>query len=106
VGAVSTRAPLIERNRWLWSARVEEIKRRDGFACRRCGAMYRLEVDHIVPRRLGGSDDPSNLRTLCHDCHLNRDLPAEMTRPGRGRRGTSLARTNAYSYGHPKAKVF
>lgn len=28
------------------------------------------EVDHIVPVKDGGTDDPTNLRTLCHDCHV------------------------------------
>ncbi len=27
------------------------------------------DVDHIVDRRLGGSDDVSNLQSLCHSCH-------------------------------------
>jgi 5-methylcytosine-specific restriction endonuclease McrA len=26
-------------------------------------------VDHIVPRCLGGGDDPDNLRCLCHRCN-------------------------------------
>lgn len=27
------------------------------------------QVDHIVPRSAGGSDDPSNLQALCVTCH-------------------------------------
>ncbi len=27
------------------------------------------DVDHIVPRIRGGTDDESNLRGLCHVCH-------------------------------------
>jgi len=27
------------------------------------------EVDHIVPRSAGGTDDPTNLQTLCVRCH-------------------------------------
>ena len=27
------------------------------------------DVDHIVARRRGGSDDVSNLQALCHSCH-------------------------------------
>lgn len=32
-----------------------------------CGSRYQLEIDHIVPRARGGSDDPSNLRCLCRN---------------------------------------
>lgn len=32
---------------------------------RRCEARRGLELDHVVPRSLGGSHDPTNLRLLC-----------------------------------------
>jgi len=28
-----------------------------------------LEVDHVVPRSRGGTDDPENLVTSCQDCN-------------------------------------
>lgn len=40
--------------------------------CVRCGAKEaRMNVDHIVPRRLAPARrlDPSNLQTLCQSCH-------------------------------------
>ena len=30
---------------------------------------HTLEVHHIIPRRLGGTDHPANLITLCHEHH-------------------------------------
>lgn len=33
--------------------------------CGRAGS----HIDHILPRRQGGSDDHSNLQTLCASCH-------------------------------------
>lgn len=30
---------------------------------------HTLEVHHIIPRRLGGTDHPANLISLCHDHH-------------------------------------
>lgn len=30
-----------------------------------CGSTRQMEEDHIVPRALGGTDDPANLRPLC-----------------------------------------
>jgi hypothetical protein len=35
-----------------------------------CGIRYQVQVDHIIPRALGGSDDPSNLRLLCRQHNL------------------------------------
>ena len=38
-----------------------------------CGATERLSVHHIVPPRNGGSDDTTNLTTLCVRCHRAAD---------------------------------
>lgn len=48
------------------------ILKRDGFKCHYCGAKAgdtKLEVDHIVPQSKGGTDEPSNLITICRDCN-------------------------------------
>ncbi len=47
---------------------------------RRCESTYQLEVDHIVPKALGGRNDPTNLRCLCKQHNL---LEAEQ-KLGRG----------------------
>lgn len=31
-----------------------------------------LEIHHIKPVAEGGGDEPENLITLCHSCHLKR----------------------------------
>lgn len=49
-----------------------EILRRDNSTCRNCGAKAPavvLVIDHVVPVTLGGSDEPSNLQTLCESCN-------------------------------------
>ena len=49
-----------------------EVFLRDGFRCLECGATNknsRLEIDHIVPVAQGGTDELSNLQTLCDDCN-------------------------------------
>jgi hypothetical protein len=49
-----------------------EILRRDNHACRYCGATapdVKLNVDHVIPTSLGGSDAPTNLVTACADCN-------------------------------------
>ena len=43
---------------------------RDGYKCMECGkSNCRLEVHHIKPRRLNGSNILGNLITLCAKCH-------------------------------------
>lgn len=55
-----------------WPKLCVAIRLRDGFTCRRCGYRVALgapAVDHIIPRRLGGDNDPQNLGCLCAECH-------------------------------------
>jgi hypothetical protein len=49
-----------------------EILNRDRFTCRYCGQSapnVDLEVDHIHPVALGGSNDRENLQTACRTCN-------------------------------------
>lgn len=51
-----------------------QILDRDGFACRKCGRSpesdgVKLEVHHLEWHSRGGSDEESNLETLCSACH-------------------------------------
>ena len=48
------------------------ILQRDNFKCAYCGkvaAETELEVDHIMPRSKGGSDEETNLVTACFQCN-------------------------------------
>lgn len=60
------------------------VLERDGYRCQKCGwapshMVYTgaaaladirgLEVDHVYPKALGGSNDLSNLQALCSDCN-------------------------------------
>jgi ATP adenylyltransferase len=53
------------------------ILKRARSRCELCGISAErkaLEVDHILPRNKGGSDDPSNLQALCYSCNaMKRD---------------------------------
>jgi diadenosine tetraphosphate (Ap4A) HIT family hydrolase len=52
-----------------------EILKRAGFRCELCGISAderAIEVDHIVPRKHGGEDDPTNLQALCFKCNANK----------------------------------
>jgi hypothetical protein len=49
-----------------------EIFERDSYICAYCRKQKkaeRLEVDHIVPKFRGGTDDPKNLTTACKSCN-------------------------------------
>lgn len=52
------------------------VLRRDGFRCRYCGKSAPegaiLEIDHVVPRALGGTDDPTNLVACCGECNMGK----------------------------------
>jgi hypothetical protein len=43
---------------------------RDPKTGRRCESRHFLEIDHIQPRALGGTNSPDNLRTLCRTHNL------------------------------------
>ena len=50
----------------------EYVFQRDNYQCRSCGkkqTQTALEVDHIIPIANGGSNDISNLQTLCRRCN-------------------------------------
>lgn len=45
---------------------------RDRCQCQSCGKTStetELTIDHIIPLAAGGSNDISNLQTLCRDCN-------------------------------------
>lgn len=53
------------------------VLKRDRYRCRVCGrspatAKVELHVDHVRPMSKGGTNEPSNLRTLCHECNSGR----------------------------------
>ncbi len=54
-----------------------DVLKRAKFRCELCGVSAEekaLEVDHIVPRNHGGSDDDVNLQALCYSCNaMKRD---------------------------------
>jgi hypothetical protein len=54
----------------------KEVIRRDGGRCLCCGIsnIRRLQVDHIISRYHGGTNDPSNLQTLCSVCNKDKDI--------------------------------
>jgi 5-methylcytosine-specific restriction protein A len=67
-----------------WKALRQQILQRDAHRCVAPGCMApAVVVDHILSPRNGGSDDPSNLRSVCRT-HDNRvkELPDGTRRNG------------------------
>lgn len=61
-----------------------EVLRRDGFRCYYCGVRGNettgdgLTIDHVVPKSLGGTDEPTNLVAACGDCNSGKSsVPAD-----------------------------
>ena len=60
-----------ERTRRI-QKRLEQFLASDR-TCPKCGFVAQhpcqLDIDHIIPKRAGGKDEPSNRQTLCANCH-------------------------------------
>jgi len=61
-------------NTWFFVRK--DVLRRDKFRCSICRNRFKkakLDVDHIIPVRMGGNPfDKANLRTLCKECHKSK----------------------------------
>lgn len=80
-----------------WRSIRESVLRRDNFKCVECGMQCnRAEADvhHLLPRSAGGSNEPSNLVTLCDGCHAahHPKLAAGLARSAIERWAVRLAR--------------
>ncbi len=72
--------PDVLRHKWLYQKDIQYgfantkayVLTRDGYTCQHCKGKSkdkRLEVHHIIFRRHNGSDEETNLLTLCKTCH-------------------------------------
>lgn len=55
-----------------WMETRERIALKHGYRCACCNCIWvsqRDQIDHIVPREQGGSNEDSNLQPLCNACH-------------------------------------
>jgi len=69
-----------------WAALRRVVLARCHWTCEAEGCSQEAtEVDHIVAKRGGGTDDPENLQGLCKSCHSRKTA-----REDRGRKGRSV----------------
>lgn len=65
-------------SKWITKERRLAIYMRDNFVCAYCGEDLRkhdrrnIGLDHLTPRYSGGSNDSSNLVTVCKACNSSR----------------------------------
>lgn len=54
--------------------RRDKVLARDGYACVFCGCrdVKTLTMDHLIPKKRGGSGEMSNLATACRTCNLQK----------------------------------
>ena len=58
----------VKQLRKEWKATKAELSL--GNTCYNCGNTEGIELHHIVPLRLGGTNKLSNIAVLCHKCHM------------------------------------
>ena len=63
------------------------VRARAGNRCEYCGLpqdespLAALQIEHVIPKKHGGTDDPDNLALACIDCAISRNpvtLPASI----------------------------
>ncbi|MBI2046111.1 MAG: HNH endonuclease [Parcubacteria group bacterium] len=55
-----------------WDGLRKAVYRRDRWQCQKCGIKNtQLHAHHQTPLSIGGSNDTSNLITLCKNCHID-----------------------------------
>ena len=68
-----------------WQAVRRQVFNRDGWRCRRCGNVSRLEADHLTPLEDDEGQDPyamDGIQTLCRPCHLKKTALENSARRG------------------------
>lgn len=55
-----------------WMATRHRVALAHGYRCAGCTRVWdssRDQIDHLVPLEQGGSNDDTNLRPMCNECH-------------------------------------
>jgi 5-methylcytosine-specific restriction protein A len=57
-----------------WRKKRARILQREGYLCQVCRLRDATDVDHIVPKFKGGTDEDRNLQAICDGCHKVKTL--------------------------------
>ncbi len=63
-------------SRYIEASARHALYMRDRGCCGNCGSTKNIEIDHIVPFALGGSNDLENLRLVCRSCNQRSAIQA------------------------------
>ena len=66
--------PYYQHRHWK-VIRIKALKR-DNYQCQECKRQGRIKeaqmVDHVIPKKQGGSLELDNLQSLCNSCHATK----------------------------------
>lgn len=77
------------KSRSISQSRKEIIKQRDDYICQICQEPFpegQLEIDHILPHSLGGSNSEYNLMPLCSKCNADKGNRLTYYQSGEGKK--------------------
>src|SRR6185503_14375119 len=60
---------LTKPSRYIVAQTRRDVWKKAHGKCENCGGLYRLQIDHVQPHALGGSNRIENLRLLCFHCN-------------------------------------
>jgi 5-methylcytosine-specific restriction endonuclease McrA len=60
----------IKLGKQVYRRLMKRVLERDGWRCRKCGALENLQIHHKIKRSQQGNDSLDNLVTLCTYCHM------------------------------------
>ena len=67
-------SPHLRLVRSRWRRLRLAVLHRDRYRCQKCNKAGSLECHHVVSLEAGGTNDLSNLETMCRRCHIDHHL--------------------------------
>ncbi len=65
----TAKSPAPDIKRRITAGERRQVWKRADSQCQNCGSTHALQIDHIQPKAMGGSDEGENLRLLCRPCN-------------------------------------
>ena len=85
-----------------WRKKRARIIERDP-VCRVCLVSWSKQVDHVIPKKLGGTDADANLQGICVTCHQEKSAKETAFGKGGDRGGKSYEPFRSRPFAPPRA---